>query len=344
MAEIQATRSRVLAFRLRAQRLETRLPAGALAAAAYGGLQDSAPRSGVLSLHARVHDVQPGTWEHPALVQIWGPRGAVYLIPAQAFPVFTLGRLPRDPEARARLESVALAAATRLHDGPRFPGDVAADIPGLQREIDLRPAAAAGLFRIRWDARLTTLLAVPPPDLDPEIARLLLARRFVRWFGPIGVEAFTAWAGIAPVEAQQTWANLEPELIPVRLEGSAPRWVHTADELALQTAEPATGVRLLPADDPFLKLDRDLLVPDPELRRRLFPVPGRGSPPYIPGGLLVDGELAGTWARQGRRVTFHPWRNLDAESRAAAEAEAAAFPIDPLNQRVRLLWHDPGGA
>lgn len=77
---------------LHAMHLAERLPAGSFAPAAHAGLQDSAPRAGLLSLHARVHGITPDAWEHPSLAQVWGPRGAVYLIPADAIAAFTIGR------------------------------------------------------------------------------------------------------------------------------------------------------------------------------------------------------------------------------------------------------------
>src|SRR3954453_8880520 len=72
-------RKQLLAFRRRAMHLVDRLPAGSLVEAARGGLQDSGPRSAVISLAARRHATQPDDWEHPDLVQIWGPRAAVYV-------------------------------------------------------------------------------------------------------------------------------------------------------------------------------------------------------------------------------------------------------------------------
>lgn len=72
--------------------LAERLPAGSHTAAAHAGLQDSAPRAGLLSLHARMEGVTPDAWEHPSLAQVWGPRGAVYLVPAAAIAAFTIGR------------------------------------------------------------------------------------------------------------------------------------------------------------------------------------------------------------------------------------------------------------
>src|SRR5437763_16747932 len=78
-------RKQVLAFRRRAMHLVERLPAGSLVEAARGGLQDSGPRSAVISLAARQHGTQPDDWEHPELVQVWGPRAAVYVVAAADF-------------------------------------------------------------------------------------------------------------------------------------------------------------------------------------------------------------------------------------------------------------------
>ncbi|HET7699547.1 MAG TPA: winged helix DNA-binding domain-containing protein, partial [Candidatus Limnocylindria bacterium] len=70
------TRAQILSFRRDAGALDVRLPrsAASLRRAAWAGLQDSMPRSALLSLHARVRDVGPSAWEHPSLVQVWGPR------------------------------------------------------------------------------------------------------------------------------------------------------------------------------------------------------------------------------------------------------------------------------
>src|SRR6266542_6678460 len=86
-------RAQVLAFRQQALHLHRRLPKGRLVEAAYAGLQDSSPRSAILSLHARVQNVSASDWEDPQLVQIWGPRGADYVVPGRDVAVFTIGRL-----------------------------------------------------------------------------------------------------------------------------------------------------------------------------------------------------------------------------------------------------------
>src|SRR5437899_4809918 len=110
MAIPSITRENVLAFRQRATFLQRRLPPGRLVDAAFAGLQDSAPRSAVLALHARVQDVSPSAWRDPRFIQVWGPRGAVYVVPSRDVAVFTLGRSPRNPVLAAAVRSAAAKA------------------------------------------------------------------------------------------------------------------------------------------------------------------------------------------------------------------------------------------
>src|SRR5690348_3908562 len=110
---LELTRDQILGFRRRAGALDERLPRGArsLRRAAWAGLTDSVPRAALFSIHARVEGTQPSSWEDPSLVQVWGPRFSVYVVPARDRAVFTLGRLPRDARRRARVEDMA----ERLH-------------------------------------------------------------------------------------------------------------------------------------------------------------------------------------------------------------------------------------
>ena len=107
------SRPQILAFRRGVGALDQRLPPGrgSLRQAAWAGLQDSMPRAALLSLHARVKGVGPSAWEHPSLVQIWGPRFSAYVVPARDVAPFTLGRMPDDPEDRRKFEDLA----RRLH-------------------------------------------------------------------------------------------------------------------------------------------------------------------------------------------------------------------------------------
>src|SRR3954453_15530390 len=114
MGALRLGREQVVAFRSIAQHLDDRLPHRAVGEATAGGLQDTVPRAALFGLHARVVDVEPDTWEDPSLVQTYGPRGAVYVVPRTAIAAFTRGLLPRDRDACARLELVADRVAEAL--------------------------------------------------------------------------------------------------------------------------------------------------------------------------------------------------------------------------------------
>ncbi|MEZ0240041.1 MAG: hypothetical protein ACAH65_04515, partial [Chloroflexota bacterium] len=103
----KVTRDQVLRYRARVSHLDEKLPAGSFAKAAWGGLQDSVPRAGVISLHARVRDTKPDSWDDPSVVQIWFRGGTDYIVPRADAGIFTLGSYPRDPERAAEAERLA---------------------------------------------------------------------------------------------------------------------------------------------------------------------------------------------------------------------------------------------
>jgi hypothetical protein len=100
---LDLTRSQILAFRRQAGALDQRLPPGrrSLRRAAWAGLQDSMPRAALLSIHARVAGTGPSAWQHPSLVQLWGPRHSVFVAAACDLAVFSLGTLPDGARAGA---------------------------------------------------------------------------------------------------------------------------------------------------------------------------------------------------------------------------------------------------
>jgi hypothetical protein len=113
------------------------------------GLQDSVPRAALLSIHARVAGTGPSAWEDPSLVQLWGPRFAVYVVAAVDLAVFSLGTLPDDAKGRHRAEDLAARLRDAL-DGERRPFSVPARAMG-EHHNSLRYAAATGTVLIRWD-------------------------------------------------------------------------------------------------------------------------------------------------------------------------------------------------
>jgi hypothetical protein len=332
---LRVDRERVLNFRLRASYLDRKLPIDSLAQAAAGGLQDSAPRAAIVSLHARVDGVGPSSWEDESLVQIWGPRGADYVVAREAIAAFTVGRLPRDPEQCKALEKIADKILGVLDGQARPTREVDVALPELGQAIRL--ASITGRVLIRWDASRIWAIPADPPKADVEGARIELARRFLRWFAPSSLERFTWWAGVEPADAKETWRGLESELVPVALDDER-RYVLESDEGLLRKARPVSGVRLIPHGDPLIKIDARLVVDDPKLRLEIFPRPKTKSEFWpVSGGVLVDGRFIGSWARQQRRVTVNVWNRVSRPLREAIEHEALTLPISSRT-KASVRW------
>jgi len=294
------------------------------------------PRAALLSIHARVEGTKPSTWEDPSLVQLWGPRFSAYVVAARDVAVFSLGRLPDEPEARRLAEDLA-ARLRALLGGARMAYGAAGRALG-EHPNRLRYAAPTGTVLIRWDgARQPTVWTVPPPEVDPREALLELARRYLRIFGPATPEAFAQWAGIRPRRGVAAFDALRRSLTPARTPvGDA--WILTRDEPMFRAApRSAAPARLLPSGDAYYLLqghDRELLVVDADRRRALW------TPRVWPGGLLVEGELFGTWRRSHETVTILTWRRLSRAARDAVEAEAESLPLPGLEGRIAVRWDD----
>jgi len=334
-SSLELTRAQILAFRRRAGALDERLERGvrSLRRAAWAGLTDSVPRAALLSLHARVEGTQPGSWEDPSLVQVWGPRYSVYVVPARDRAVFTLGRLPDAPRRRARAEDLA-ARVNAFLAGRRLEDNETQKALGIGNAI--KYAAATGTVLIRWDgARTPTVWTVPRPEVEPREARSELARRYLHVCGPATPAAFATWAGVGAGEARATFDGLSAELVPVRTPlGDA--WILARDEPGFREppGSPAAA-RLLPSGDAYYLqwgAGRDLLVPDPTQRAELW------TSRVWPGAVLVAGEIAGTWRRAQADVSITPWRRLTRAERDAVEAEAHSLPLPGAEGRIAVRW------
>jgi hypothetical protein len=203
------------------------------------------------------------------------------------------------------------------------------------RPTAIRASGLTGRVHIRWDAANIWAIPVERPNIDVEDARRELARRFLHWFGPTTVQRLSAWTGVRPRDAAETWKGIENELAAVEIRGET-RSLLASDVDALMSAEPIEGVRLLPFDDAFTKLDRDLLVIDEKRRGTVFPPIGQ-SVGHIPGAVLVNGQIVGSWQRQQRKMTIHPWSALSARVRAELEREALGFPI-AATSKATVSW------
>ncbi|MGN6792750.1 MAG: DNA glycosylase AlkZ-like family protein [Streptosporangiaceae bacterium] len=333
------TRSQILAFRRRVGALDERLRPGprALRQAAWAGLQDSMPRAALLSIPARVEGTEPSTWQDPSLVQLWGPRFSVFVVASSDLAVFSLGVLPDHERGRRRAADMAEQLRALLGDARMAYGQ-AAEALDLHDPYMLRYAAATGTVLIRWEgAQQPTIWTVPQPRMDPRDARLELARRYLHIYGPTTAEAFGQWAGISSRAGPVTFAELRSSLTPVQTPiGDA--WILTEDEEAFRAApQAAAQTRLLPSGDAYLLLqgvDRDLLVPDKDRRELLW------TSRVWPGGLLIDGEVAGTWRRANAVVTVQPWRPLTDAERDAVTAEAQSLAVPGIKRAIVVRWGD----
>lgn len=299
-------------YRLAVNNLSRRLAAGSYVAAAYVGLQDTAPRDALLGMHARVAGCEPSAWEDPRLIQTYSPRRAVYVLPREDFGIFTVGRLPRDPAARRLLadqaERAARELATEPPPGRGLPGD--------------RGVCATGRFAVRWSTSSLQVWEQPPPAIDPEVARIELCRRHIHAFGPTTPAAFGWWAGVSAQDARRSFELLKAELIPVDLDGCL-AWILAVDETTARTAEPVRGVRLLVASD--LRLfgqDKSGLFVGPGLRRHTAL-----HDSFHPNGLVIDGAVAGTWGRRAGRVSVRAAGPLPPAIRRAIADEAESMPV-----------------
>jgi hypothetical protein len=294
------------------------------------------PRAALLSIHARVEGTESSTWEDRSLVQLWGPRFSAYVVAAQDHAVFSLGRLPAEDRGRELAHDLAARLHAFLGGRTMTYGEAGRALGGHPNR--LRYAAPTGTVLIRWDgARQPTVWTVPPPDVDPPKARLELARRYLHIFGPTTPSAFAQWAGIAPALGAAAFDVLSRSLTPVRTPvGDA--WILARDEPTVRAAAgPVAGARLLPSGDAYLLLqgaDRELLVSEADRRRALW------TPRVWPGGVLVDGELVGTWRRADTDVTIQPWRRLSRVEREAVQAEAESLPLPGVRARIQVRWVD----
>ena len=287
-ARLRLTRRQILAFRRRVGGLDERSPKSpeSLRRAAWAGLQDSMPRAALLSLHARLDDVDSSTWEDPALAQLWGPRYNTYVVPRQDFALFSLGRLPDNEKGRRRAEEMAVRLHAHLA-GVRTTDAKIGDALGINPST-LKYAAPTGTVAIRWaGARAAVMWTVPAADIDPADATRELARRYLHVFGPTTAERFAGWAGISRRAGAQAFASLDDELLPAR-HAARRRMAARRGRTGRPRRRDGRRARATPAE-----------------RRRLLPAPGSGAgaahpEPGSAGTSLDVSRLAGRASRRRR--------------------------------------------
>ncbi|MCP4964056.1 MAG: winged helix DNA-binding domain-containing protein [bacterium] len=299
-----------------------------LDAAAHSGLQDGSPLSALLSLAARVTGVEPNDWRAPGLAQVFGPRGAIYVVRTKDIDVFTLGLLPRDKVRVARIETVAAHVRQVLDGSPMRQADLVAQLPEIGGTRGLRWGATAGGITPTWDTIDTVVYPTAPAVLDPETARIELARRFFRYLGPATAQDLRWWLDGLQADADETVAALADELEPVIVQDQPCLALRSTDD----TPPDITGIHLLPPDDTYINRRVGvLLVPDTARRKLLWPK----APP--PGALVIDGEVKGTWRRRKGRIGITPWRKPSPGLRSDVDELAAGLPLPTA---IEVHWLD----
>jgi Winged helix DNA-binding domain len=360
---VTVTREQAVAFRVARHHLHRR--AGDARAAAVVGLQDTPPGAAALALAARA-GVPPEALEE--LVMVPSVRGAPLAVAREDLPVFTAGLAPPDEEAARAvvgnawkaldgitameaLDRVSEAVRDSLRDGPlarddfhqalreRLPGELLWWCRGCQSHHVhpslWRATGIRGVLAIVGREGRSAVFGAPPEAKAVADPGAELARRFLGAYGPARPRLLAGWAGVAPSHAQALWQRAG-ELAEVDLEGRK-AWVLAGDEAALADPPRAEGVRLLPNLDPLTAgRDRELLVPDAAVRKRIWTVLGG------PGTVLVDGGIAGLWrpARKGRKllVTVEPLGPLTTAARDALAAEAERVAPYRGAQTAELAW------
>jgi hypothetical protein len=315
----------VLARRIAAQGLASR-SATTLEVLRSWTVQDSPPGAAATAIAARATSVTlDEALENRDAVALYNRRTATAILPSDEAAAFATALIApdEDEEARIAVDSISDALDGRtlsrdlLHEElrSRLPKEMLPWCDGCQSHHAQRwVLVTAGLHgrlciagRARRQpafARTDQLIAWAAPPWEEAGAELV--RRFRIAYGRSTPADFAAWAGIEGPHARALW-----ELVP-------------EEEERERRPRRAKGVRLLAAGDPLLLArDRDVLVPDQELRGRVF------RPTGSPGVVLRDGELAGLWRarKKGKRL------EVEVEELAALDLEAVrseAERIAPL--------------
>jgi Winged helix DNA-binding domain len=364
----RVTRAQALAFRLARHHLTERLAASEVPAAAVVGLQDTPPGTAGLALAARA-DAGPEALD--ALVLVPSIRGAPLAVAPEDLAVFTAGLAPPDEEAAKvlvgnawkaldgipameALDRVSAAVSDSLRAGPlprddfhqalreRLPRELLWWCKGCESHHVhpslWRATGIRGVLAIVGREGRSAVFGLPPDAPSREDPGAELARRFLRAYCPARPKLLADWAGIATSHATALWGRAGA-LAEVDLEGTR-AWVLAEDRGALLEPAAPRGVRLLANLDPLhAGRDRELLVPDAGVRKRIWTAIGG------PGTVLVDGAVRGLWraTKRGRKlvVSVEALEALDGPAREELTAEAQRLAPFRGAERAEVLLGAP---
>ncbi|HVF73477.1 MAG TPA: winged helix DNA-binding domain-containing protein [Acidimicrobiales bacterium] len=278
-----------------------------------GGVQAQLSSAAEWSIGARVdgitaEDVRAELWERKRLLKMYTLRGTLHLVPSDEAALWAAATQPLD-DSDELVDAIDRALRGRCLTRAEL-----ADAVGDERLLSqwgdfVSPAATRGVlcFGKPQGSKVTFVhrkdWGVPWKRHARATAQREAARRYLDAYGPAAPKDFARWMHIDPAEAKAAFDGLDGD-------GDAP------------PPKGPTAVRLLPQYDAYIlgAFPRDKVVP-PEAKPRISTY-GKGKwegPAALPL-VLVDGVVAGMWARKGLKVTVEPFVDID-EPLLEAEVE-----------------------
>lgn len=363
---MRLTRTDTLLARLHALGLANR--GDDLAAAVAAGLRDApagtyrdafAARLTEASTRRLFSEAGKDRRHDEALVGVWGPRAAPYVVARADVGVFTRGGLPTTdasekayapsaikalaPGGRALLEAAteveeAMVAAVAggpverdaMHEQLReaLPGALLWACKGCGTNhvhpSVWRTACAYGRVGrvLDTDARAVTYtrVAAPPDPGEDAAARAELTRRALHHHGPLTAIEFAAWLSLSKAEAGKRLEAVSGELTEVDRDGTDALAL-TRDLAVFEDPEPIRGLRLLGPGDPLLDgRDRTTLIPDRAQQKEVWKILGN------PGLVLQSGRPVGTWRAKAKsrrlELTLTPFGDAPLPAANSVQPEA----------------------
>jgi len=368
-------------FRLRRSGLVEPFESPETAASVLAGVQAQILPAAGLSLWNRTAGLTNDAFEarlyrERSLVKLWGQRGTLHLYPSSEWPLIfgAMGSESTWREKRIVRQggdvAAFRAAIARVADLLCRHGTLGRS--DLRRAVDLnldesllspwggvfQELVHAGLachagrqgsegrfaHREHW---LPDLEWNPPPADE---ANTVLARSYLRAYGPAAVQDFHYWRGGRVAIARRAVAALGNEVAEVEVEvNGRPMLVLRGDLEELNETPPPPEVwpvRMLYRFDPLMLgiKDKKWLV-DMQYYKQVWRTGG-----HIEGTVLAHGRIAGVWRykRTGSdlRITVAPFVPLPAHVRTAVEEQAAGvarffgLPLGDLTVNENVQGHN----
>lgn len=346
---MKINRTAVLRHRIHVQGLTTTGPSADCPILDIG-VQDTGPDGAAWALELRGHRPDPDD-----TVLVWTLRGAPHLYRRSEVAAVAAATAPfSEADARKRIFDASKplsAAGIDTLDGLRtvastmreivttdtVKGDLSAELTARLPEPYLRycrPCDATHCYEqpFRLSALQAGLELVP--DSSPPVlrrirgwrgparrvpAQLDVVRAVLHLLGPADPKAVAGYLDAPVAEVRRRWPE---DTSDVEVDGQRLS-ILAEDRAALLDAPRTRQTRLLGPFDLYLQArDRERLVPDAAARKDLWRTLGR------PGGLLVGGELVGSWRPRsaGRKlaVAVTLWDGSEPTAAMAEQAERLA--------------------